>query len=730
MFTTDEIYPGSRRVEDEVDFGLHFLTTSIWDAVPRLQRDIRRALSERFDSPPTAPECLQYVSWIGGDRDGNPNVTADVTRDTLARHRRVVIDKYVDAVETLRSRLSLSDRQVELPDSLYRAIREDAEVIQLDAESEKRVRETYVNEPFRLKLTYVLAQLRQARDAGGFHDLDREGTGQRYDADDFREDLVIVRRSLEQANLDALAVELVDDLIARLDAFGFHLASLDLRQHSEVHESAVSELLRVGGVEQSYDQLSEEKRRTLLADELRSPRPLRPTGEVDLSDETDQLLEVFRVASTAWKADPASVRAWVVSMTHDPSDLLEVMLLAKEVGFWVRNDDGHGHVPIDIVPLLETVDDLSEAADFLDTLLELDSYAAQLAGRDRTQEVMLGYSDSSKDGGFWMANWSLHDAQRALGDVARAHDVVLTLFHGRGGTVGRGGGHTSKAIIGMPPVSYSGRIRFTEQGEVISFRYALESIAHRHLEQLAYAMMMAARERPPGTKSSRSEFMEAIGKRSMRKYRDLIDDPDFWTWFQTVTPIEHIGRLPIGSRPASRAGRVEADFENLRAIPWNFAWIQTRYLMPGWYGVGSGVSEALESGECELEQLRDWYREWTFFRGMIDNAQLEMARTRLEIARHYADLGGGDAFHERLAEEFDRTRHVLRDITDSEHLLEHNPTIRRLIDVRNPYTDVLNIAQVELMKRWRESTEDDRDALGHALLLSLNAIAAAMQNTG
>lgn len=734
IMLSDEIRAERRTVADEVDFGLYFLSTTVWDALPRIHRDLERALAERYEDPPEVPSVLRYVSWIGGDRDGNPNVTPAVTRQTFDKQRRVAIDKYLGAVDELRDVLSVSDKQTELPDRLYDSVEEDAAQVDLDKEDQRTLQRDYPNEPVRQKLTYMLAKLRAARQEGALAS-ESSGAGLRYTAADFRDDLELLDQTLRQADLGDLADGQLADLRVQAKAFGFHLASLDFRQHSAVHGKAVAELLAAAGVADDYEGLDEQARLELLNRELANARPLQPRSGAQLSDDTRDLLEVFDIARLAWQDDPASVHSWVISMTHELSDVLEVLLLAKEAGLWCRGDDGRGYAPIEVAPLLETIDDLSGAEDFMQRLFENDAYAAQLAGRGGFQEVMLGYSDSSKDGGFWMANWSLHKAQRALGRLCRERDVELCLFHGRGGTVGRGGGHTTKAIIGLPAESFTGQIRFTEQGEVISFRYALDAIAHRHLEQVVHAMTKAAErahahDGRPGDAEQRDLAMEAVAKRSMAEYRELIDDPEFWPWYQTITPIEHISRLPIASRPVSRAGQGGATFENLRAIPWNFAWTQTRYNAPGWYGVGTGLRDALDEGECDIEQLQRWYQEWTFFQGLIDNAQLEMARARLEISRLYAAKLAGDGFHERLVEEFQRTEKLLLQVTQNDELLAHNPTIRKLIEVRNPYTDVLNAIQIELLQRWRDADEAECDRLSHALLLSLNGVAAAMQNTG
>lgn len=747
MLLSDQIRTRRKTVDDEVDFGLYFLGTTIWNAVPEIQRDLQRALAARsddpdFDAPSDLPAIFHYTSWIGGDRDGNPNVTVETTRKTFEKQRRVALRKYIGSLKLLREQLSVSELRITLPEALSDSLTRDQSTVELNAQNALDLERDYAHEPFRRKITYMLAKLRLALKQGAPATHHARGGAtphehppSRYRAEHFRDELLLIRDALKKVGLQRLSNGRLSDILAQVSAFGFRLASLDFRQHSQVHEAAVSELLALAGVEQDYANLDEDARLELLNRELQNPRPLRPRGAVELDEQTRDLLEVFEVARQALDEDPGSVRAWVISMTHELSDILEVLLLAKEAGLWVRHPDGRGHAPIEIVPLLETIDDLAHVDPFMSQLFENPAYAAQLEGRQRFQEVMVGYSDSSKDGGYWMANWSQHKAQRALGEVCARYDVKLCMFHGRGGTVGRGGGHSTRAIIGLPPQSYSGRIRFTEQGEVISFRYALEAIAHRHLEQLVHAMSQAAQlahEHPDADSenTARDQAMQAVATRSMRVYRELIDDPNFWPWYQQVTPIEHISRLPIASRPSSRSPSGPT-FDSLRAIPWNFAWTQTRYNTPGWYGIGTALDEAVEANEIALDDLRDWYQNWTYFQEVIDNAQLEMARARLTISRHYsANLADNLDFHERLEAEFERTRKWLLEITQTDELIAHNNTIRQLIAVRNPYTDVLNALQIELMTRWQKADDTDRGAIGQALLLSLNGIAAAMQNTG
>jgi phosphoenolpyruvate carboxylase len=361
-------------------------------------------------------------------------------------------------------------------------------------------------------------------------------------------------------------------------------------------------------------------------------------------------------------------------------------------------------------------------------------YAHQLQARGRFQEIMLGYSDSNKDGGYWMANWALHRAQASLGAVCRKHDVDFRLFHGRGGTVGRGGGRANQAIAAMPGAAQNGRIRLTEQGEVISFRYSLPGIAHRHAEQLVSASLVGAMGGPAASRPGGEDgpaLMDAIAERSMAAYRSLIDDPDFWDWYVAATPIEQISRLPIASRPVSRGSTDEVDFQGLRAIPWVFAWTQIRAIVPGWYGVGAGLFGG--GGEAlSLSRLQNLYRSWPFFQAVVDNAQREMARARLEIAAHYATLAGErEGFFRRVVSDFLDARTAILAITGQDALLDNSPVIRKSIALRNPYTDVLNLVQVELLRRYRsEQEESERERLRELLFLSINGVAAGMQSTG
>ncbi|MEM0962870.1 MAG: phosphoenolpyruvate carboxylase [Bacteroidota bacterium] len=732
LFATDEVRPGKVTVRDEIRNGLYFVATTIWDVVPEVHADLRRAVRQLYGTEPgVLPPVLRYRSWIGGDRDGNPNVTAEVTEWTLRAHREDALRLHRRGLTALRLALSVSDRQADLGEALHASVEADREAAPLP---ERRWRQN-AHEPVRLKLmqmAYKLDRLIETLPAGDSGQRRQPGSAPVYDAAAYRADLDLIADTLRQAGLADLAdAGPLADARVRATTFGFHLAALDLRQHSRLHESAVADLLRRSGVEADYAALDEDARLALLTRELQNPRPfIRLGGDVDA--DTDRVLAPLRVAKAAIEAEPESIGSYIISMTDAVSDVLEVLLLAKEVGLW-RMTEGVVESPLDVAPLLETIADLEAGPTLLASLFENEVYAAHLAARGRMQEVMLGYSDSNKDGGYWQANWSLHKAQGAIAETCRDAGVDLRYFHGRGGTVGRGGGRAGQAIRAIPPAAQTGRIRFTEQGEVISFRYALPGIARRHLEQIVHAQLTAVAEADRQRADPRAEahdLMERLADRSMEAYRALIDAPEFWPWYSTATPIAHIARLSIASRPISRKGMAELDFEGLRAIPWVFSWTQPRFTAPGWYGVGTALAEAITGDDLPtLRQLQD---RWPFFQAVAGNTLREMARARLAIGRRYSALaesaGASRQPFEAVETEFARAEAALLRVVGRDTLLDPTRAIAATIRYRNPATDVLNLIQLDLLRRWRSGADGDDTA--RALLLSVNAIAAAMQSTG
>ncbi|UCE06542.1 MAG: phosphoenolpyruvate carboxylase [bacterium] len=720
LLASDDIRSERPTVKDEVLNGLYFCTTSIWETVPHLYQDLREAIHLYYDvQPNNLPALLRYRTWIGGDRDGNPFVTPDVTRESLKTYRAAVLQLYLDELAKLKNELSISSRRAKIPEQLEGSLEQDAKLMTLDGKLYRR----YQFEPYRLKISYIIEKINRLLS----QDAD---TSFSYTCEDFLAELQMIKKSLDINNLNEIATQgLLSDLILRAQVFGFHLVTLDIRQHSKVHEQAIEELLRLAGVTKTYTELPETEKCLILGKELQNPRPLLPRN-AKVSDLTAMVLDTFDIIHQAIHFDANSIGSYIISMTNAVSDMLEALLLAKEVGMWSITND-KVDPKFGVVPLFETVEDLKNAESLMEKLFTNKIYQLHLQARQNFQEIMLGYSDSNKDGGYFMANWSLHKAQESLARICKKHHITFRLFHGRGGTVGRGGGRANQAIFAMPKISQNGKIRFTEQGEVISFRYANPLIARRHLEQIVNAMLQTTHREisEPGYTPKMQEVMEEVAARSMENYRKLIDNPDFWQWYLEITPIKFIGKLPIASRPVSRKSADDLTFEDIRAIPWNFAWTQTRYNLPGWYGIGEALTSFMNENEDHLNYLQKMYDSWTFFRTIINNAQLEMGRAKLDIAKHYSDLSE-QCFHKEIDADFNKAFEVILKITGQQKLLDNQSAIQKSIVLRNPYTDVLNLLQIDLLNRCQNSTESECARNENALLLSINGIAAAMQNTG
>lgn len=721
LLLTDDVRAKRLNVPDEVRNGVYFVSTTIWQTVPRLMRDVVWAAKQAFGEDQAAivmndfPAFLRYRSWIGGDRDGNPFVTAEVTAHTLGTMRDAAVELWDRELEKLRHVLSASTRRTELGSEITGAIERDEAWIDQSTHLEQRL-----YEPIRVRLSQMRARL--ARDA-------------RYTGEMLLEDLLVIRRALHNAGLVRVAEEgVLADAIVRARVFGLHLITLDIRQHSEVHEAALAELLACAGVEPAFATLSEPDRVSLLRRELANPRPLRPLG-ARLSAQTTELLATLEVVRVAIERNPGSIRSWIISMTHRVSDMLTLLLLMKEAGLGAAQASAGGQAPrVQVVPLFETIDDLERAPSLMDEMLRDPTYRAYLSagaeGPVPEQEIMLGYSDSNKDGGFLMANVALHTAQRRVSEVFSSHGVRLRFFHGRGGTIGRGGGRAGRAILAAPMGARSGRLRFTEQGEVITFRYALPDMARRHLEQIVHASLLAASSTlPQGGDPDGDGILSRLAARAKEAYRALIDDPAFWAWFVRASPVEHIGEMPIASRPVSRATGSGLTFDRLRAIPWVFSWVQTRALVPGWYGVGSAVERTPQE---ELTRLRELAQSDPFLASVIENAAQELSRARMPILKRYAlRVAGGDRFYAILHTEFERSREAVALLTGRSGLMDHAPVVGASIKDRNPWTDVLNLAQIELLGRWeRAPSDEERQHLRPVIQSSINGIAAAMQSTG
>lgn len=713
LWQTRELVASKPTVVDEVKSALYYHRRSLLEAVPRLMLDMERALEAHFgETPPRPlPPVVRYRSWIGGDRDGNPFVTPDVTREAYRLQAEVAIDAHVEDVDLLVQRLSQWERRV----TLTQAFRDDLQAL-VDREGDP---ERFEGEPYRRKLAFVHRFLMRARRGlAGEAAADDEEARYPGGATAYRDDLALVESTLEQGQGRRAARAFVRPALYRAQAFGFELAPLDLREHSAVHERAVGQLLAYAGVVERYAELEEEARVKVLAEELASRRPLAPPG-APLGEEAERSLGFLGVLRDVQERfGTHAVGSYVVSMTEGVSDVLEVLVLAKQAGV----------AETDATPLFETRADLEAAPEVLRALFALPAYRAHVDRRG-VQEVMIGYSDSNKDAGFLSANWALYRAQEGISEVAREAGVPLRLFHGRGTSIGRGGGPAGQAILAQPAGSLGGRMRLTEQGEAMADRYADPDLAHRHLEQVAHAFILSsARDTGPLPELPEAfrEAMARAARAAERHYRSLLESPGFLDLFHTVTPIEEISRLHIGSRPARRSGARSLD--DLRAIPWVFSWTQCRANLPGWFGLGTGLEEV------DDELVRRMYREWPFFRTVIDFAQMSLAKSDLGVFERYLDLAPEELrrrFGAEIRAEHQRSVAAVERASGSP-LLDHDPTLARAIELRNPYVDPISYLQVELLQRLRAlpSESAERADLEYAVLVSLLGISAGMRNTG
>lgn len=725
LWQTDEMRADQLSVEEEVRNALYFFDRTIAEVIPWLHGDLEDALAVEYPGVEfSIPSFITYRSWVGGDRDGNPKVTADVTWQTLLAHRTQALEMYRPRVHALRLELTQSVRLVAASDQLLKLI---GEMQERGIVSEQR-QARHSLEPYALALRGIENRITQTIDGGD----------DRYESDvELLNDLRIIQSSLAANKGGSIAHKgRLAHLICQVEAFGFHLATLDVRQHSEQHEKALDHIFRSAGVHDSYLELDEDERVELLTQELRSPRPLLHAC-FDAPEDVAMVLDVFQVIQRARRElSPRAVVAYVVSMTHGVSDILEILIFFKEAGLLRIQPDGSMESDLDAVPLFETIDDLHAAADLMRSLFANPAYSAQVKARGDSQEIMLGYSDSSKDGGYLAANWALQSTMAALTKVSQETGIPLRLFHGRGGTVGRGGGRANRAILSQPAGSFHGRIRFTEQGEVISFRYSLPPIAHRHLEQIVNAVLLAASGKAKGgAEEEYGGIMREIEESSRQAYRDLVyNDSEFWSFYTQATPIEHISLLTIASRPVYRPGKAVTGIAGLRAIPWNFAWVQSRTTLVGWYGMGSAL-EAFAKEPEQLETLRTMYKSWPFFASVVDNAQLELMRAHIPTSRIYAARVDppelGERIQTKIEEEFARTRDSILKITQESEILENSRVVRNTVHFRNPALMPLNVLQVALMNKWPSLTEEEQaGAWREAMLQSIAGIAAGMQSTG
>lgn len=698
-------------VQDEIDTVVSFLERVFLRVAPAQLADWRR----RLDDPDLAP-FIRIGSWVGGDRDGNPNVDGAVLSAAFRTQARAALRHYLDEINALGAELSLSGSLSGISPELaaLAAASGDRSPHRADEPYRRALSEIYA----RLAATHPVLTGLPAPRAAAFAAEPYAGPAA------FRADLAVLRDSLVANHGSVFADDRLARLVTAVDVFGFHMATLDLRQNADVHERVVADLLRVAGVCPDYLALDEEARLALLAKELASGRPLfSPYATYD--EETLKERRILEAAAEALRLfGPQAIRTHVVSKTDAASDLLEVYLLLREVGLYRPEDPGA--CPIQAAPLFETIDDLRASRPTLERLFREPSALAVARARG-VQEVMIGYSDSNKDGSYLTSTWELHEASRALLQVTDAAGLRLQLFHGRGGAVGRGGGSSFAAVVAQPQGTVAGRIRVTEQGEVIANKYGEPDVARRNLDALTCGVLLASL-RPPVDETftaRHGQAVAALSRASMAAYRALVYETDgFVDYFRAATPIAEIADLKIGSRPASRTSSTA--IEDLRAIPWVFSWSQSRVMLPGWFGFGSAVEGA------DMDELRTMARDWPFFRTLVQNMEMVMAKADMTIARRYAalvpDRALADRIHGAILAEWEKTEAAVLAITGQGALLAGQPELERLIRLRMPYVEPLNHVQIELIRRRRAGDDDPRVREG--ILLSLNGVAAGLRNSG
>jgi phosphoenolpyruvate carboxylase len=716
LWLTDRDRAAKLAVTDEVRTGLYFVENFFWDTLPRIYADLENALARHYPSLGAPSRWLSLASWIGGDRDGNPNVTTEVTAETLRLHRGLAIEIHRSRLQELSRHLSVSSQRIWPSAELLEWIEKSRPFPSRVAYIEER----YVNEPYRLALSLLTNDLAEAsRDDMKAHLLSSEPHRAQIYPADLQRPLEIIASALPPT----LAGDELGTVRRQVQVFGLHATRLDIREDSARMNSALGEILRALGIESNFENLPPGERTNLLTRLLSESAPdlSANPGVTRATAETWSLFQL--IGRTCDVYGPELLGPIVISMTDAAPDVLTVLLLAR----WA----GCSYVP-QIAPLFESVQALKDAPRILEELFTSEAYRRHGHAHKNEQMVMIGYSDSNKDGGYLMANWGLYQAQEEISRVARKYNVTLTIFHGRGGTIARGGGPANRAIRSQPAGSINGRFRLTEQGELIASRYSNPVLAHRHLEQLVNAVLLASAPTANTNIPQRwRTAMDHMSARANRVYRGLVyETPGFVDFWETVTPIDEIKRLHIGSRPASRAR--SSQVAQIRAIPWVFSWMQSRFNLPGWYGLGSG----LKSFE-DHALLREMYTDWPFFQSLLDNTEMSLLKADMGIAALYVELvpdhDMGKQLFAQICGEYESTYSMVLDISGHTQLLEREPVTRNAVQVRNPYIDPLNYIQVETLRRLRSLSDADQSeakALREVMAMTINGIAAGLRNTG
>lgn len=717
LWQSDLVRPDRPPVMSEVSRGLHFAST-LWEVVPRTYKELRRALESTYPHHPfEIPKFLKFSTWIGGDRDGHPFVTSEITQKTFARLRRAAMEGHLDICRKLQKQVVMSDSQVSSDQGLAERIMEaregyDGLARHIDPISPHETYRKFLRMvEFRLERTYQCIGT-SGRQSGAYPNLEA-----------FREELGMLQESMQANKGRRIAGQHLQPWIDLTDTFGFHFASLDIRQNSEVHRNCLEEVLRLQSKDSGVEAGEEIK---ACFQDGNEPSPIDPQKLEPASQEVFNTFLLLAKEYERWGTKP--IGGYIISMTHSEEDVLTVLWLWKTA--WLQTHENTDNLPLlPIIPLFETIDDLQRSEEIMDSLLTNPVYQAYFTrGGNRRQIAMIGYSDSTKDGGYVSACWELHQAQEKLAAIAEKHHIDLTLFHGRGGALGRGGGPAARAILSLPQKAVNCHLRVTEQGEVLSERYDDPVIAHRHLEQVTHATLTVSALPGNSTEPEWNQAMACLAKDSLQRYRSLVEHDGFLGYFDKSTPISEIETLPIGSRPARRGKR--KSLSDLRAIPWTFAWTQSRLMMPAWFGLGTAVRKFVDEQDANWSLLRAMYAGWPMFHAMVDNAELALAKADKAVARAYSELSGEEeaGIWDMVSEEFELSRGAILMIQGSNELLDNIGWLRTSLDHRNPYVDPLSFAQIMLLKQIREEEPDDE--MLSLVRITIQGVASGLRTTG
>ena len=741
LYESDEVRISKLKVIDEVSNGLYYFRECLFASIPETYRYLENAIQRTYGTDPAAPEIkvpsfIRFGSWIGGDRDGNPFVKPETTATAVRLQSREILLEYYGRIKALQKILTLSTDFIQPSEALLASLaRDEADI----PERFINKPEQYKTESYRRKLVLMQSRI-ECNLARLAHNLDEtplpENDCSYRNEEGLLNDLYMIRDSLISHEDEIIAHGELQELIRLVETFGFFLAHLDVRQESTIHTNAVSEVLRqLDGTD--YAALPEEKRLAVLANWLEQKAPQVDSTEfTDMSRETLKLLDVM--AQMRKEISPKVFGNYVISMTHAASHVMEVMFLAWLAGL-AGNRNGDWYCDIRISPLFETIVDLAHIEPVMNQLLENSTYAALLKASGNCQEVMLGYSDSCKDGGILASAWNLYQAQQQITALTKKHGVDLRMFHGRGGTIGRGGGPTHESILSQPTGTVHGEIKFTEQGEVLSYKYSNTETAVYELSMGITGLMKASRNliaEPQPDNPEHLAIMQELAASGERHYRSLTDEtPGFLDYFYEATPVSEIALMNIGSRPSHRK-KADRSKGSVRAIGWVFGWAQSRHTLPAWYGIGTALENWLTQHPQQLDKLFEMYREWPFFRALLSNSQMALFKADMRIAESYVGLclnqESARPIYDTIHAEYQRTVNKVLQVAQIDELMGDTPRLARSLKRRNPYLDPLNQIQVTLLKRFRDESEDEesRNQWLNPLLRTINAIAAGMRNTG